>query len=37
MISIPEILSCLFIGLIGFFLFALAIGPAIIKWLENKF
>ena len=37
MISILEILACLSIGIIGFFFFVLAVGPALIAWLENRF
>ena len=36
MMPIEQVIACLSIGLIGFILIVLAIGPAIVSWLEDK-
>ena len=34
--TILDVLGCVFAGIVGFFLFILAVGPAVIAWLEDK-
>jgi hypothetical protein len=35
--TILDVVGCLFAGFVGFILFVLAVGPAIIAWLEDRF
>jgi hypothetical protein len=34
--TILDVVGCLFAGFVGFILFVLAVGPAIIAYLEDK-
>ena len=34
--TILDVFGCLFAGFVGFILFVLAVGPAIIAYLEDK-